>query len=164
MKTLYLVRHGKAGWRHREVNDAERPLKKKGIEESQMMALHLSEKDIHPDLLITSPAKRSIQTARILAEELGLPKNKVIENASIYNASLEEVMTVILGLDDNFSRVMIIGHDPSLANVAAYLTGHIVEKIPTAGAVEITFNTTHWSKLSEESGHIQFSISPKMFI
>ena len=162
-KTLYLVRHGKAGWRHHEVNDADRPLKKKGVEESRMMALHLRTKDTFPDLIITSPAKRAVQTARVFSEELGISDKYVQQNISIYSASLEEVLTVILGLDDKYSNVMIIGHDPALANVAGFLTGRVVEKIPTAGIVEITFNTNHWSKVSEDSGNMQFSISPKMF-
>lgn len=164
MKTLVVVRHGKAAWRHQEVNDAERPLKKRGVEESRMMAEHLKELGFVPDLLLNSPAKRCAQTADIFAEVLDIPKRLVQENSSIYNASMEEVMAVILGLPDNMQKVIIIGHDPSLANTVSNLTNRVFEKIPTAGAVEITFNVDHWSQISSHTGQVRFSISPKMFI
>jgi phosphohistidine phosphatase len=164
MKTLVLVRHGKAAWRHQEAHDVDRPLKKRGVEESRAMAKHLSERGFVPNLMVHSPAKRAIQTANIFAEVLDLPPRLVQVNNSIYNASLEEVLAVILALPDNMQRVVLIGHDPPLTNATSYLTNRVFEKIPTAGAVSITFNVYHWNQITHHMGQVQFSISPKMLI
>lgn len=163
MKTLYLVRHGKSSWRHKELRDIERPLKKRGVSDAHTMAAHLKDKGLKPDLLVSSPARRAHQTAVIFAEELGYDTDTLEVNRSIYSSLYEELLAVILGLNDEYNTAMMFGHDPTLANMASHLTGHVFEKISTSGVVCIRFNVDRWENITERSGHLEFSIYPKMF-
>ncbi|MDX2002696.1 MAG: histidine phosphatase family protein [Chitinophagales bacterium] len=164
MKLLYLVRHGKAAWRHQEMNDHERPLKKKGREETAFISQHLAQKGVRPGLLVTSPAKRALQTAEILAQDLEIHPDNLMINISLYNSSHEELLAVILGLPNEYNEAMLISHDPEIANIASFLTNSVFEKIPTAGVVCISFPTNTWHTISQNSGHIEYSLSPKMFV
>lgn len=102
MKTLYLVRHGKSSWRHKELRDQERPLKKRGAEDADLMAKHLNSKSIIPDLIISSPARRAFQTAIIFAENLKYAEDKIELNRSVYSSSYEELLAVVMALDDSY--------------------------------------------------------------
>lgn len=163
MKTLYLVRHGKSSWRHRELRDYERPLKKRGVNDAIMISEHLNDKGIKADKFISSPARRALQTATIFAENLKYDVDEIEQNKSIYGSTYSELLTIILGLDDQFKSVMIFGHDPTLANLASHLTTHVFEKISTSGVVAITFDAPKWELIHEGHGHLEFSIYPKMF-
>ena len=162
MKTLYLVRHGKSSWRHRELRDIERPLKKRGVEDASMMAGHLKQKGLKPDLIISSSARRAHQTATIFAEGLDYKVDDIEVNRSIYSSLYEELLAVILGLDDKHNTVMMFGHDPTLANMASHLTSHVFEKISTSGVVCITFNVEKWENIAQRTGHLEYSVYPKM--
>ena len=163
MKTLYLVRHGKSSWRHKELRDQERPLKKRGAEDADLMAKHLRNKGILPDLIISSPARRAFQTAIIFAENLKYPEDRIEVNRSVYSSSYEELLAVVMALDDSYKSAMIFGHDPTLANMASHLTHRVFEKISTSGVVAITFHEDKWEAIQPSSGHVEFSIYPKMF-
>ena len=77
MKNIILVRHATAVKRDSEKSDVKRSLKKSGHKEAREMGKHLKEMDIHPDLFISSPAKRAIETAEIVAERLGYSVKKI---------------------------------------------------------------------------------------
>ena len=65
MKTLYLIRHAKSSWDDSTLTDFERPLNERGINDAPKMGKLLKEKNIIPELLISSPANRAISTAKI---------------------------------------------------------------------------------------------------
>jgi phosphohistidine phosphatase len=63
VKRLTLMRHGDAQWKDPEVADFARPLNRRGNNEAEAIARRLSELQLIPDLIITSPARRAAQTA-----------------------------------------------------------------------------------------------------
>ncbi len=67
MKTIYLVHHAAAGKSKPKSPDRKRALSKKGRKEAIKMAKNLKKNGMLPDLLVSSPAKRAIQTARVFA-------------------------------------------------------------------------------------------------
>ncbi len=73
---IYLVRHGhssKQDSEGKDLDDQTRPLSQQGIEETTLLALHLRENSVQPDVIISSTLTRARQTATILAEQLGNP-------------------------------------------------------------------------------------------
>src|SRR5579864_3335635 len=76
---LYLVRHGPAVDRSdpKCPPETERPLTAKGLQKTRAAALGLSFLGAKPDVLITSPYVRAVQTAEIFAEALGFPPDKL---------------------------------------------------------------------------------------
>ena len=78
MKSLYIIRHAKSSWEDSSQPDFERGLSERGKRDASRMAKRLKEKEIHPDLMLSSPAKRALSTARRIAEVLNYPKNDII--------------------------------------------------------------------------------------
>lgn len=77
MKTLFLIRHAKSSWDDPNKDDFDRPLNERGKRNAPFMGKLLKKENILPDLIISSPAKRAIATAKIIADETGYPKNKI---------------------------------------------------------------------------------------
>ncbi len=163
MKTLYLVRHAKSSWKFTDLQDIDRPLKRKGIQDAFLIAEKLAAQQILPQHFLSSPAVRAFETAKIFSDTLSYAKEKIEINTSVYNATVEELQTLLLNMDNAYNAIMIFGHDPSLTNFVAFLTKQSYEKIPTSGVVAIHFEIDNWNKISEQSGKIDFFIYPKMF-
>ena len=86
MKKLYLARHAKSSWKNPDLDDYDRPLNKRGIRDAPFIGKKLKEKNILPDLIISSPAIRAITTAKELAAQMGYPEENIILDENIYEA------------------------------------------------------------------------------
>ena len=87
MKRLTLMRHAEARWKDADLSDLERPLNRRGNAAAESMARRLLELQLVPDLLLVSPARRTRQTAEILARELSIPARRVLHEDALYLAS-----------------------------------------------------------------------------
>lgn len=78
MKTLIIVRHAIAlsGWEARVNTDAERPLSPEGIQKAAQTAQALKTRAIAPDIILTSPLLRAVQTAETISQTVGGPISK----------------------------------------------------------------------------------------
>ncbi|HEY8507157.1 MAG TPA: histidine phosphatase family protein, partial [Steroidobacteraceae bacterium] len=86
MKRLTLVRHGNADWKDSSVADFDRTLNRRGTGESEAIARRLLEQDLMPDLLVASAARRTTQTAEVLAREFGMSTRRVHRDEQLYLA------------------------------------------------------------------------------
>lgn len=68
IKTLLILRHGKSSWKLPELADHDRPLNKRGKRDAPKIGNLLKEKDLVPDLIISSNAVRAEKTAKIVAK------------------------------------------------------------------------------------------------
>jgi len=162
MKKLYLVRHAKSSWKNPELSDKERPLNKRGKNDAPFMGKTLKEKKVKPDLMISSDAVRAKKTAYAIAKELEYEKNNIVLTDDIYEASSLELLNLVKSFDQDFSSVMMFGHNPALTSLHNYLTDHYIYNIPTCGVVGIEFEN-QWSGIDERSGKFLFFIYPKMY-
>ena len=163
VKTLYLARHAKSSWADPDLSDFERPLKKRGEKDAPMMGKILASKGVKPELIISSPAKRAIFTAYILAEEINYPKENIATKEDIYEAATSDLLEIIEQLDDSLKSVMLVGHNPSFTNLANYLTDDRFDNIPTCGVVAIGFDVFEWKKIDKKSGKVVFFEYPKKY-
>lgn len=162
MKTLYLVRHAKAVPYEADLPDLERALNKRGRNDAQRMAKIVMRDGGPPEVLISSPAKRAIQTARIFAKAIGYPKSKVVLDEIIYDAADESsLLKSMQNIDDRFQSAMIFGHDPLMTSLANYLRKDFTETLPTCAVVCFDFRNTSWSKISKGRGILRFFDHPK---
>ncbi len=128
---IILARHADRETRH-EQTDAAQVLTAKGLEQAVHLGQALSRK-LHMQgravsLVLTSPYQRTIQTAQLLAQELGLPPESVQildALAPDMEGSVEVAMQVVTGLDR--AGVIMVGHGPDLAAMARQLCGQGIE-------------------------------------
>ncbi|MBW8050762.1 MAG: histidine phosphatase family protein [Cytophagales bacterium] len=162
-KTLYIARHAKSSWTDPDLSDFERPLKKRGEKDAPMMGKILASKGVKPELIISSPAKRAITTAHILAKEIKYPIDKIVTNEEIYMASVSDLRDIIEQLNDSLKSVMLVGHNPGFTSLANYLTKHYFDNVPTTGVVAIGFDVSGWNKIKKNSGKVIFFEYPKKY-
>ena len=160
MKTLYLVRHAKSSWKQPELTDFERPLNKRGKNDAPFMGKLLSEKGVNPELVISSPAKRAAVTAKIIASEINYPKEKIVFDENIYEATGRRLLEIISGTEEKYNSVMLLGHNPGLTVLHNNLSDHFIDNIPTCGVVALEFNKS-WEKIELNSAGFMFFEYPK---
>ena len=144
-KTLYIARHGKSSWDFEDIADIDRPLSTRGVNNSYLMAERLKTKGMIPGLLISSPASRALHTAVIYIRTFGLTWDSLKINEKFYFGYSNDILQVIEHVDDHFSSLMVIGHNPAFTELANSLSLNPVEDIPTAGIVTLIFPTDQWA-------------------
>lgn len=117
---LYFLRHGEADWPGWTKPDDERPLTDFGKKEVRQVAKFLNRLKVKPDLIVTSPLPRALQTAEVAAEQLKT-KLRQQDEALEPGFGISELRTV---LKRHRSKVlMLVGHEPDFSSVISALTG-----------------------------------------
>ena len=112
MKTLTLVRHAKSSWKNNNLSDRQRPLNKRGERDAPVMGKRIKEHGIRPSLIVSSPAVRAWTTAKIIADEINYPWEFLQKEDSLYLASLDEILDVVMAQENEFNNLMMFGHNP----------------------------------------------------
>ena len=148
-KELLVARHAKSSWSDSSLSDHDRPLNKRGHRDAPKMADWIAQKELVPDLVLSSSANRAITTARIYCEqwtssvEPAIFKEFYLADPLTY---LETLATLVTPLD----RVMVVGHNPGLESLVEVLTGED-EIMPTAAIAHIRVAVESWSDLARGS-------------
>jgi phosphohistidine phosphatase len=122
-RELYLVRHAIAAERGDEwPDDGERPLTERGIDRFKDAVRGLDAIGVSLDEIFTSPLVRAAQTAALLAAGIdGRPAVRILDALAPGHAP--GVVTTGLARVARRSRVALVGHEPGLGELAAYLIG-----------------------------------------
>jgi len=120
---LYLVRHAIAADRGKAwPNDDARPLTREGIRRFKDVVKGLVRLDVELDLILTSPLTRAEQTAELLSAGLrGKPTLKVVK-ALAPGTPPADVVSALFGSAKQ-RRLAVVGHEPDLGQLAAFLIG-----------------------------------------
>lgn len=163
MKTLFLVRHGKSSWANAQLSDYDRPLKERGEKDARLIAEKILEHNVTPHLIISSPALRAISTAKIFAEVLSYPEEKILLKDDIYFGSSFEIKNAFTGLDEAIETVFIFGHNPYMTEVMNDYTDDIITNVPTSGTACISSDTESWKEFETKDPKMKYFYYPKMF-
>jgi len=148
---LCFLRHGEADWPDWTKPDDERPLTDFGKKEVRQVAKFLNRLKVKPDLIVTSPLPRALQTAEIAAEQLKtkLRQDEVLEPGF----GISELRTV---LKRHRSKVlMLVGHEPDFSSVISALTGTSL-KLSKAGVALVDIDP------ETEKGRLLWLFPPKL--
>ena len=162
MKRLFLIRHAKSSWSEPDLADIDRPLNKRGKNDAPFMGKRLKETHkAKSDLIISSPAKRALRTAKIIAREIDYPERKIEIKDSLYGSGVQAILNIIKYLDESFNEVMLFGHNPDLTSLANFLSNNEVENIPTCGIFCVDFDIKSWKDVKKGEGIFKFFDYPK---
>ena len=161
MKTLYLVRHAKSSWKFPELDDFERPLNKRGKKDAPAMGRFLKDKDIMPDIIISSPAVRASMTTRIISDILSYPLSRVKYSDKIYEADTASLLKVVSGVDNKYNSTMLVGHNPGMTYFANMLASARIDNIRTCGIICTELDISSWQEILENCGTFKFFKFPK---
>lgn len=164
MKTLYLIRHAKSSKEDATLRDFDRPLNNRGHNDAEFMAAHLKFLNVQPDLIICSPAKRTLSTAEQFALALQYPLGKIQQELSIYEATPSELYEVIHQIGDSNKIVLLIGHNPSISLFTNGYTKEISTLVPTCSVVHFKSEAETWSKFNPENATFVNLVNPSDLI
>jgi len=161
-KQILLARHADALEARGTEMDIDRQLSPKGEEDAKLLGQWLKEQEIKPDKIYVSTAQRTLATADIYAKTLNLPKEKLVFEASIYQASLNTLHHFITNLHENINFVMIIGHNPTVSHLADFVAKTPVENFSPGGMCLLRFEgMKYWEELVNDSAKVIWYQNPK---
>jgi len=162
MKQLVLVRHGKAEHENYS-SDFNRDLTTRGISDAHLVGKKVSEKINGKTAIISSPANRAIQTAKIFAEELSFPLDHIIKVDELYNWLTTADFTDIAGnTEDDVDNLLAFGHNPAKMILAQRFAPEFNGHMPTSCAVGIILDINSWKELEVNTGKLNFHYYPKI--
>ena len=145
MKILTLVRHAKSSWKDTSLTDRDRPLNKRGKRDAPEMGRRIAAAGIRPSLIVSSPATRAWTTAKVIANEIGYPREFLQRDNALYLGSVNGILDVIASQDVGFNSLMLVGHNPGFTDLANYLVPGLTNNVPTAGVISIQLDTDEWT-------------------
>ncbi|WP_290664789.1 histidine phosphatase family protein [Ignavibacterium sp.] len=163
MRQLILIRHAKSSWSNPDLSDFDRPLNKRGKRDLAFMSVLLSQKNISPELIISSPALRTKLTAIEFANKIGYNKNKIIWNKNLYLASYMKILKIIKQIENKINCAIIVGHNPGLTDLQNYLCNEEIDNIPTSGIVSMS-TIKEWKDVESKDFELVFFEFPKKYL
>ena len=159
MRTLYLLRHAKSSWSDASLRDFDRPLNDRGRESAKLIGERLASEALSVPFVICSPALRTRQTAEIVFDSSGLSAEERFDER-VYEASLSDLQTVVSEINDDKPVVILIGHNPGLEELFAFLTGE-ARRMPTCALAKIRFDVASWKDTQAGAGTLEWFTTPK---
>lgn len=160
MKTIYLVRHSKAEKGKGDSPDIKRRLSKNGKKEARRLAKKLRKGGFTPDFLLSSSARRTVDTARIFAKVFQHSKKNIVLSETLYTGSElpvhQEFLEIVHGFDDRYQSVMIFGHEPKISEFASFLRRDFSELMPTCAVACFDIRNNSWAKVTKGRGILKF--------
>ena len=148
MKKITLLRHGDSLFQDSSVNDWSRPLSPEGEKECHDVAKFI--KDCHPlpSKIISSNARRTIETVKILLEKNKWDSEILKVDKELYLASANLLTEKIQSQSESINDLIIVGHNPGLSELSSSLLKQSIY-LPTSGCVSLNINLDLWDLEAE---------------
>ncbi|MGB0429070.1 MAG: SixA phosphatase family protein [Bacteroidia bacterium] len=160
MKRVVFIRHAKSSWKQPELKDLERPLAKRGVADTKKVGKWLKNNGVLPDLVITSPAKRAIDTANSICARCGYQK-EIVVNENLYFKGPSAIFRQINQLSDTYHHVFIVFHNPDINQITIDQLQATESNIPTLGLVFTESIAGSWKNWNLKNSEIVAIVKPK---
>lgn len=167
MKRLVLLRHFKSSWAEPGIPDRDRPLAPRGQRDATAMAETMIARDLVPDRILCSPARRTRETLALLQARIHCDCSIEFLD-ELYAGPDLDYRRIIAGKGGDSERLMVIGHNPRIHVTAVELIGggrrgdqeHLEAKYPTGALAVIEFDASSWHAITEDSGRLTAFVRP----
>jgi phosphohistidine phosphatase len=162
MKRVLLVRHAKSDWNDFRLSDHDRPLNERGKKDAPEMAEYLNKKQLIPDGIYTSTARRAKDTAMVFATTLSIPESHFFQYSKLYHPTAETILDVIQEADDRYNTIGIFCHNPGVTYFTNNILDYDIDEIATCGIVYMSSDSDTWSEISKTDLKFEDYFYPKM--
>ncbi len=159
---LTLIRHAKSSWKDAALADHDRPLNKRGRRDAPRMGERLRARGFAPDAIFTSTALRARLTAHAIAEACGL-EDRLRAKKALFHADPEDVIELAdaMAAKGGHRHVAVVGHNPGLTELVAWLTADALENLPTCGVATIAVEGERYADGRDHRGRLELLETPK---
>ncbi len=148
MHQLLLLRHAKASRDDPRLPDRERPLTHRGLRDAATLRDTMRRLGLAPDLVLVSPARRTMQTLDALEPWDDTPLTETVEE--LYLADETRIIDVLRNVTETVRSALLVGHNPGIRGVVQKLDqgggGHRSNSFPTCSLAEFMLGA-QWSNL-----------------
>ncbi|MEU7561430.1 SixA phosphatase family protein [Streptomyces eurythermus] len=154
LRRLLVLRHAKSAWPE-GVEDRLRPLAPRGLRDAPAAGRVLAAAGSLPDLALCSTAVRARRTWELVAAEWATPP-PVRYDRRLYAAGVPELLEVVREVPAEVRTLLLIGHNPGLAELVAALAAdgldvtpeRVRARFPTSAIAALTWHGTTWRALA----------------
>jgi phosphohistidine phosphatase len=158
---VWVLRHAKAA--SQGTDDHSRPLTARGTRQAAEVGVSLAGDQLAaaptPRLVLSSPARRALRTAELVVAELEGPVELVVERG-LYSAEPSDVIDMLRLVDDDTPSVMVVGHNPTVHELAFDLLdaddepgrSRLEQGFPPASLAVVEVPAPSWARLGAGSG------------
>lgn len=164
MKQLTLIRHAKSSWDDPHADDLDRALNKRGKRDAPRMGTWLAQQNLQPDQVWCSNAKRTRETLSRLRETWPLSDERIHYRADMYLCNANEILKNLVALPEDINDLVLIGHNPSLADLYNRLAQQPCQKFVTCAIGRLAIPIQRWAdlpRLHQQSAEVVFFQYPK---
>ena len=167
MKRILLLRHAKSDWKDYTLADFDRPLAPRGRAAAPRVAAWIRDRDLVPDRVLCSAARRTAETWERMVPKLG--EVPVVYRRALYHASTHAILEQLVKQDDEANAVAVVGHNPGIAEFAYRYSvfgnkkkiARLRRKYPTGALAVLSFRIDRWADLPGASGTLEYYVRPK---
>jgi phosphohistidine phosphatase len=159
LKRLYILRHAKSSWSDASLSDFDRPLNDRGLAAAPFMGELMAKRGWVPDIFLSSPAERAVQTARLVLDSSGFGSSLILDDR-IYEASPQALKQIVSGLSDDIGSAILVGHNPGIEGLVGLMTGEN-RPMPTAALAIIDIDKESWATTFDAQAVLVEIIKPK---
>jgi phosphohistidine phosphatase len=158
MTDIFILRHGDAEPRSAGVPEADRKLTPKGKSDVERVIKLAFRKKLTPELILTSPYRRAVETAGIARGLLGKPR--LLETPSLLPQAPPEETWQELRSFAKTKQILLAGHEPHLSHLVAYLLGapSLTLDLKKGALVRISLE----SMTAEPHGQLKWIVTPAL--
>ena len=164
---LVLVRHAKSSWDDPSLRDEARPLSGRGRTALSRMSDHVSTSVPPPDVVLLSPAQRTVETLEGIRPALP-PDVRIDVVDEIYGAGSGRLLRLVTSLGDDVACAMLVGHNPGLQDLATMLVERgdpvlrrqLWAKFPTGSIATLAIDVP-WADLAPSTAELRSLFMPR---
>jgi phosphohistidine phosphatase len=155
---IYFLRHASAGQRVTNAKkDEKRGLDKDGIEQCGYVGRALAALGVHVEVIISSPLKRSSQTASLVGNEMGHEGKLVLENALRPEATYADFQKM-LGKYVRHDAILLVGHNPNLRE----FLGRVISANGCEASIDLKKGAVAKVESGRSSGSLSWCFTPRI--
>lgn len=155
MKTLIIMRHGKAEQMEYGLDDYDRQLTDRGRRNSMDMGKYIATKFGTPEMILSSSARRTEETAKQAALGMNFHAERIVLDEALYLTSASKVIRTLAKTDKSIASCLLIGHNPALTDLIN-LFGVNLDNLPTSSAVCFSFATDSWDEINRSNARYEW--------
>ena len=173
MRRLLLLRHAKTETDAPSGHDQDRRLDDRGRSDAAEIGHWIGRHPPFPKLVLVSSAVRTRQTWDLVWEAMKdrVPAPEVERLDELYGAEPAQLLKMVrMASSSDPKRLMLVGHNPGMHELALMLTGHgdkaarkaLEDNLPTSGLAILDFDIGDWTDVAFRHGKLASFVSPKL--
>lgn len=165
MKTLLILRHAEAA-PARDGDDFARALTQRGVADATVLGAEAARQLGAPTVALVSPARRAMETFEAFSRAAGWRPTVRVDDL-LYEASPDVVRDTIAAVE-SAGDILVVGHNPALADLAASLAGggdegalaKLRRQFPAPCLAVLAFDDAGWAALRPGGGTLLHLLTP----